>query len=129
MVFWGYITQMRHFGCLLFPSSYRRPSVQTSEQPDYIFCGTILAILWPQTDHETRVQCLTYTCVHLTPINLKKLNYPLVLHPFVRCSLSCFIPLSRNPPWKRQNPEAMADVTGTTENDSHGFVERATGCA
>lgn len=69
------------------------------------------------------------TCVHLTPISLKKLDDALVLHPFLCCSLSYFIPLSGNPQWKRQKPEAMADVTGTTANNSHGFVERATGCA
>lgn len=67
--------------------------------------------------------------MHLTPINLKNLNDPLVLHSFVCCSLSDLIPLSGNPQWKTQKLEAMADVTGTTENDSHGFVKRATGCA
>lgn len=54
---------------------------------------------------------------------------PLVLHSLVCCSLSYFAPLSGNPQWKRQKPRAMADVTGTTENNSHGFIERATGCA
>lgn len=80
---------MRHFGCLLFPSLYKRSGVQTSEQPDHVICGTILATHWPW---DPWVQCLTCTCVHLIPIILKKLNDPpsapftCLLFPFLLCS-------------------------------------------
>lgn len=46
-----------------------------------------------------------------------------LLFPFLLYSPKC-------KSWVEETkPKTMADVTGTIENDSHGLVERATGCA
>jgi len=68
--------------------------------------------------------------MHLTPINLQNPNNPLrspsthLLFPFLLHS-----PKKCKSWVEATKPKTVADVTGTTENDSRGFVGRATGCS